>query len=128
TREVFAIRSCPGCGLGHTTPQPDDIAEYYGADYYGQRHGVTYRWCLWRRLGILARASKRGTGRLLDVGCGDGGFLDVARARGWEVVGTELGGNASRTAARGIEVQPSIAGATERGARTFHVATMWHSL
>src|SRR5215469_17660450 len=30
TGHRFAIARCPECGLGHTTPQPDDLDEYYG--------------------------------------------------------------------------------------------------
>jgi len=32
----------------------------------------------------------RQTGKLLDIGCGSGGFLDQAKARGWDTYGTEF--------------------------------------
>jgi 2-polyprenyl-3-methyl-5-hydroxy-6-metoxy-1,4-benzoquinol methylase len=44
--------------------------------------------------------------RLLDVGCGDGHFLEVAQARGWEVYGTEYDEVAVAVCARkGIRMQ-----------------------
>ncbi|MFM2017391.1 MAG: Ubiquinone biosynthesis O-methyltransferase [Bacteroidota bacterium] len=39
----------------------------------------------------------RKTGRLLDVGCGDGHFLAVAAKRGWKVYGTEFTDEAVQT-------------------------------
>ena len=43
SRETFAIARCERCGLGHTTPQPDDLGRYYGPAYHGGRHGFTAR-------------------------------------------------------------------------------------
>jgi 2-polyprenyl-3-methyl-5-hydroxy-6-metoxy-1,4-benzoquinol methylase len=40
----------------------------------------------------------RGSGRLLDVGCSIGVFLDLARDRGWDGLGIEFGGRALRHA------------------------------
>ena len=39
-----------------------------------------------------------GRNRLLDVGCGSGQFLRLARAQGWEVMGTEIAETAVRAA------------------------------
>jgi SAM-dependent methyltransferase len=48
----------------------------------------------------------RGEGRLLDVGCSIGLFLDLARDRGWQGVGIELAPRALAMArGRGLEVQ-----------------------
>jgi SAM-dependent methyltransferase len=45
-----------------------------------------------------------GRGRLLDVGCGPGFFVDLARRRGWQVEGVELNKHAVATAEElGIE-------------------------
>jgi SAM-dependent methyltransferase len=49
---------------------------------------------------FLRRASP---GRLLDVGCGEGAFLEVARARGFAVAGLDLDpGNVAAAHARGL--------------------------
>ena len=50
TRETFAIAACNSCGLGHTSPQPEDLSPYYGAAYHGGRHGFTAQYCVWRRM------------------------------------------------------------------------------
>jgi 2-polyprenyl-3-methyl-5-hydroxy-6-metoxy-1,4-benzoquinol methylase len=43
--------------------------------------------------------------RILDVGCGDGHFLAVAKQKGWQVVGTEFTDEAVRVSrAKGIEI------------------------
>lgn len=45
----------------------------------------------------LARVEKMiGVGKLLDVGCGAGSFLSIAKSRGWEVTGVELSPGLSR--------------------------------
>jgi SAM-dependent methyltransferase len=120
TRQKFAVLDCISCGLGHTAPAPADLAPYYGAAYYGGRHGLTQRLCLWRRARLLDRFGGRGS--VIDVGCGDGSFLETARLRGWQVAGTEL--NAAAARAKGIAVHPSLAEANGQ----FDCATLWHSL
>jgi SAM-dependent methyltransferase len=120
TRETFAVLACASCSLGHTSPVPEDLSRYYSGGYYGGRHGLTHALCLRRRTRLLDRFGGRGA--VLDVGCGDGSFLEAARARGWQVEGTEL--NPSRARERGLLVNPSIA----QAAGPFDCATLWHSL
>src|SRR5262245_60870125 len=87
TGEAFRIERCERCGLGQTLPQPLNLADYYGVHYHGGRHGVTDRMCMARRIRFVSRIAA--PGRLLDFGCGDGGFLARARTAGFDVVGVE---------------------------------------
>src|SRR5258708_34063101 len=76
TRETFAILACARCGLGHTTPQPDDLAPYYGAAYHGNRHGLTARYCAARRARIVASvAGPASDPPVPPPGCGGGKLL-----------------------------------------------------
>jgi len=99
TRKTYRIVKCRDCGLIFTNPMPSLISSYEGQvdDVYlsteQQRH-LTAR----RAVGKI-RKFKTG-GRLLDVGCSTGVFLDEA-AKYFEVEGLELSNwAATRAAAR----------------------------
>lgn len=125
TREHFSIAECQVCGLGHTTPQPEDLQYYYGSTYHGGRHGFTARYCVRRRLRFVAAATGAGRGRrLLDVGCGDGAFLLGARGKGWKVTGTEM--NPALARAAGLDVRETID--ETQAEAPFDCITLWHSL
>ena len=125
TRETFAILQCSICGLGHTSPLPDDLGRYYAYPYYGNRHSFTLRHCINRRLSYAEKAlpAKKEV-RLLDIGCGDGSFLLASRNRGWQVMGTELNPLPARK--QGLDVKGSIEEID--GREQFDCITMWHTL
>jgi SAM-dependent methyltransferase len=125
TLESFDIAACASCGLGHTRPEPVDLARHYGDAYYGGRHGATAAYCTWRRLRWLERTAPR-RGRLLDVGCGEGTFLEAAGQRGWLPVGTEMSEAARRARERGIDVLATLDEASARA--PFQAVTLWHTL
>lgn len=125
TGEIFGIDRCRACGLGHTTPQPADMAPYYGPSYHGGRHGVTAMWCARRRMRWVTAACGNGGGRrLLDVGCGDGTFLLQAGRHGWQTVGTELNPATARRA--GLDVRSCVDAADD--GILYDCITLWHSL
>ncbi len=120
----FDVMRCEGCGLGITDPMPGDLSPYY-ENYHGGRHGASAVRCNKRRISVLAGfTSARKPGSLLDIGCGDGGFLLAARKGGWRVLGTELNPFPARH--RGIDVVKDI-GEIPEGS-LFDCITFWHSL
>ncbi|MBL8911715.1 MAG: class I SAM-dependent methyltransferase [Archangium sp.] len=121
--ENFTIVECVECGLGHTDPQPADLAPYYGARYHGGRHSFTDQWCTQRRLGFL-KESVSTPGKLLDVGCGDGRFLEAAREKGWEGFGVEMNPEPPRS--KGFTIERTVEELAHHG--PFDAITFWHSL
>ncbi|HMS42480.1 MAG TPA: class I SAM-dependent methyltransferase, partial [Pyrinomonadaceae bacterium] len=107
TKEKFAVLDCTNCGFAETHPQPENLETYY-AEYYGKRHGFTNDYCAWRRIIFLEKscASNNKSKRLLDVGCGDGTFLNAAKKRGWNICGTEL--NAGRFEDSELEIYKDL--------------------
>lgn len=90
---------CEDCGLVFLNPQPseEERARIYGADYFLGSESEAGR----REVSELKQATARlyfseiqryhgpERGRLLEIGCGDGDFLALAEADGWEVTGIE---------------------------------------
>ncbi len=83
-------------------------------------------------LDLLAklRGAKAAPGKLLDVGCSYGFFLEVARERGWQVEGVEPSPVASRYARKdsGLEVFNGSLEAARFPAQSFDVVTIRHVL
>ena len=116
----YAIHGCRRCGLEHTLPRPEqdelnqlyeehyNFAEVTGRSYRGLRrllHSLLiYR--LWLAIdGDVSFHSRRGRGRLLDVGCNEGRGLNFYRANGFAAEGLELNSVAAAAArARGFSV------------------------
>lgn len=112
----FSIGRCVSCGHGQVLDPPSDPTAIYGEGYfeggmddgyaaYGATEPVLRR--EFRR--TLARLRKFvPDGRLVEIGCAYGVFLDLARTH-FEVTGVEVSESAaSRARERGLRVHASI--------------------
>lgn len=88
----FLVR-CNGCGLAYVNPSCtiEEEKEFYAHDYCKvaeERHWHENRFPYFEQAFRRIGASFQ-TGRLLDVGCGKGYFLEMVRKRGWKVYGVD---------------------------------------
>ncbi len=99
--EAVALRACQSCGFRAFPPDTAGSGAFYEA-----LEDPTYYNGDKEEFRVAARvASERGFRRILDVGCGRGAFLDLAKANGCETFGTELNRPAVEAArARGHEI------------------------
>jgi len=70
-----------------------------------------------------------GKNRLLDVGCGSGQFLRLARERGWDVIGTEIAGGPAQVArAADLPVRLGSLTTVSLPECSFTIVTLWNVL
>ncbi|MFA6216184.1 MAG: glycosyltransferase [Candidatus Omnitrophota bacterium] len=130
----YKVLQCLGCQFACVRPLPPDelLQVNYAQDYYKpwitqQRQSRITMWQ--NRLKQLnSVVSKKG--KLLDVGCGDGLFLETARNAGWRVFGTEFSSYAVSYIKEkyGIKVFQGDITAYESSGNEFDAVTLWHVL
>lgn len=134
----FTIVECVACGLRFTDPVPNDLdlARLYAQDYYVQNSRRLLSRDLPRMLFQLSVFAQRRSalmdthsGRILDVGCGNGDFLASLKRKGWEVCGTEFSDAACEIArSKGVSVQQGNLIACGHHDGYFDAITYWHVL
>ena len=114
----FEIRRCPACGVGETLlPDGFNPLEIYSEHYFKGERADGYADYVGSAEVIRLEAQRlidrlvemgRGGGRLLDVGCAYGFFLDVARER-FNVAGVEVCEAAAASCReRGLDVETGV--------------------
>jgi len=136
----FTLVQCNRCGLMYINPQPtvEELATYYPEGYepytgtrtqqLGRLRRIVYLYGIQKRHRAILRYMR--PGRLLDIGCATGAFLDNMRECGWEVAGIEPGVRAA-TYARdelGLDVQNTTLEAARLEPESFDLVTMWNVL
>ncbi|MET0552971.1 MAG: class I SAM-dependent methyltransferase [Vicinamibacteria bacterium] len=140
--ERFGLRPCLRCGRLLLDPCPDDaaLAAAYDRAYYGIgarkflqpiESGLDlFRGGRARALDALVPGTAGRRRRVLDIGCGDGGFLAALAARGWECHGSEFSPlTAQRAAARtGLPILTGALDADAFAPASLDAVSIWHVL
>lgn len=102
----FYMAKCLGCGLVYVTPQPQEseIGKFYPKAYYFRLAGEALPESYIRRLNkklasrtaLIKRFKKEG--KLLEIGCGDGSFLNFIKDKGFDVYGLDFSQDAASQA------------------------------
>lgn len=110
TNNGDCILKCLQCGMLFVNPQPtqEQLEEFYRD--FDSGYQLKYKdQVIKRSKKIFDLVQKfRRNGRLLDVGCGYGFFLDIARKNGWQATGLELSPAAADFAKRNLGLQVFI--------------------
>jgi len=138
TREgEWCVLECAACGFVFVVPLPDD--EYLKAHYQQYLPADEEKISRWRTLMVeisqrsLQAIEKNGRppseGKLLDVGCGYGFFLEKAREQGWHVHGVDPCEHARNYATKnGLEVDLGVLLEQRYSDSSFDVVTMFYVL
>jgi SAM-dependent methyltransferase len=146
----FELRRCPACGCIFQNPLPseDQISGFYPKTYWGwradrppsavlgalRRMETAYReFVAMDHVRFLRRCAFGSGARgrlLLDIGCGNGLFLHLARKRGFECRGMDVSGPAVALAREryGLQVRQGAIGDEIWQPGQFDVITMFHVL
>lgn len=130
----YQIFRCDRCGLAKTAGAESTVScqayVYRGSPDAGRRFGPM-QWALqaFRRT-RASRVAGQKSGRVLDVGCGDGSFLKELLRMGWDVAGTELSESIAATAREhlGERIREGNIHELEFPNASFDLITFWHVL
>lgn len=135
---AIKIVKCTTCGFIYRNPRLKENMnrEFYSFDYYGgyktiEEYISNARLPLFKRilskLGDKLRSNSR---KLLDIGCGQGYFLKLAKDLGWQVEGVELAKSACNYAKQefGIDVVNKSIEEASFKENSFDLITLWNVL
>jgi 2-polyprenyl-3-methyl-5-hydroxy-6-metoxy-1,4-benzoquinol methylase len=138
----FELSRCSSCGFIFTSAPPDEkeIGGYYESDNYishsdsgkallDKIYHLVRRIMLTGKRMLVKQNIHRPTGKILDLGCGTGYFLDEMKKSGWETTGVEVNKKAREHAVSrfGLEVFPPDAISSLPGDE-YDCITLWHVL
>lgn len=140
--DLFDIIECDNCHIRLTNPIPDEkeILPYYDSDDYvshsettrgaiNKLYAVVRRVMLIRKRKVIQSLGPGRSGKLLEIGCGAGAFLNEMHRSGWEVLGIEPNRRARDTVMRkySLAVRSPEEWFTQPES-SYDVIALWHVL
>ena len=137
--EMFEIYNCSQCLYAATSPQPSasEIGKYYATEEYVSHSDTTEgivnklyhqirKYNTKNKVSHVNKSAKE-QGLILDMGCGTGYFLSIAKQCGWRVEGVEVSDIARSHAEQriGQKINTSLEALLTEEQR-FDAITLWH--
>lgn len=132
----WKIVQCKNCGFVYVNPRPDEnyLKQHYQS-YLPAGQNKIDNWkhmmsgIFSKSLDIISALSCVKSGRLLDIGCGYGSFLQIAMGREWKVSGIDLSEKAVLYArSKGLDVSNKDLFEMAYQDEEFDVVTMFYVL
>ena len=139
SKEDFSIVKCSECNLHFTNPRPSDkeLGKYYISDHYishnNSRNNLFEKaYQLVRKISIRMKYSLVSkffnSGRVLDIGCGTGDFLQKCSEKKWITKGIEPSEIARIQAIKNYNLDVDRDTDLKKLKGEFDIITMWHVL
>ena len=139
--EKFDIVECLTCKLRITSPFPsaDIIGDYYNSkDYISHSDeskglfDLIYKfvrsYMLDKKRKLIEKYSVNRDGKLLDIGCGTGHFLNAMKKTGWNVQGVDASEKARELVSNSFNLDVKSPLDWLNSDEKYDVITCWHSL
>ena len=118
--EQFSVFFCTICQNGFTVSAPKDLSKYYPKTYYSPLKSFIYNLLQFRRPSIIRQYKK--SGKLLDIGCGNGSISSFLPEFIYTGVETSFSG------AKGKNILTGGIETVKLKPKSFDAVTFWESL
>ena len=137
--EEFTLVQCASCNFVYTNPRPNEkqIGKYYQSANYishtdtnkgiiNKVYHLVRKKTVADKVKLVNRLHEKG--KLLDIGCGTGVFLEHCKKQGWQTKGIEPDEGARTIAHNRLNVPIEKDFLTSYSNEKFDIITLWHVL
>ncbi|OIN57172.1 class I SAM-dependent methyltransferase [Arsenicibacter rosenii] len=136
----FTIQECTECSFRFTNPRPDQhsIGQFYKSEQYVSHNDeskgfINFLYRTVRQYTLKGKVNlindlNKGTGSILDIGCGTGSFLEACSKRGWVIQGMEPDSDARKIASERLNSRIGESLQEFDPDKKYDVITLWHVL